>query len=79
MDWISVKDRVPTEATNCLVTVNFHGPIVLFAVYNEEKEAFYDETGSVFYREYGFYDDNGVYNLTAWMPAPKAYDEEKHR
>lgn len=76
MEWISVKDRVPTETAKCLVTIDWHGTMVLFAKYDAEKEAFYDETGGVFYRDCGFCHENGTYKLTAWMPAPKAYGEE---
>ena len=80
MEWISVKDEVPTKSGKYLVTETFEESlIIMFAEWDAERHSFINSAGDEFLDRTeegkGFHDDVMNERLTAWM-AIEPYDEE---
>lgn len=78
MGWISVKDRLPDEDVNVLVTLIDHRRRKVNAKYNGEKK--YSIRIDKLIKKYGepfFWAKGNTPSVIAWMPLPEPYNEEK--
>ena len=76
MEWISVKDKLPSENGKYLVAyTNTFGDYIDIVRYTLNYEDPYDFVphlkGRAVWYEYGEVEDYEVYNITHWMPLPE--------
>lgn len=70
--WISVKERLPEEGTECLVTV-LHNEPYSFKYEYKVTEAYYAEYWGL------FDDDYEGARILAWQPLPEPYKESEEK